>query len=408
MKKIIVGVVISLFSACSINPKLETDAVTDISKYEDIIEKFDRRLSLDESVPVLSFNTVPVVNRTDFSNHEFIDKLKFMPQEELKKMKSINSQGTSSTKTIGCYIAKINSIIRCKNNQDYVPPKKLTCNIEIACEKGGIKSFFDEVTLNCELTKREEGKFISNISTSNTVTILRKLNSTTKKFEFSDGTFSNDLRKAKIESNKDDGVDRALKLLVDVSLIKLISKVKKYNYQDMLKNIAKGKPQSINSGFYLSDLKYEDIGYDLSVNVPKVFSVDDNISFTIDSNNSGFVYIFYIDSSKNITFLYPNREAPFMERDNKFFTFPKDFGKITFLATKDCKNCEKEMKKIYFIQSREAILDFQEITASQILNIPSTPSPSHKHIPSRAICYPEKYEKKIYDVNFAIIKFDVK
>ena len=67
----------------------------------------------------------------------------------------------------------------------------------------------------------------------------------------------------------------------------------------------------LKDGIYFSNLEHADIGYDLSPKVPKMFSVDDNISFTINTNEkSWYLYIFYIDSDGQLSLLYPNSQSP--------------------------------------------------------------------------------------------------
>jgi len=167
------------------------------------------------------------------------------------------------------------------------------------------------------------------------------------------------------------------------------------------KHYDSGRKTGMNKFFsgrsiYFSNLKHKDIGYDLSAKVPKIFSVDDNISFTINTNGKiRYLYIFYIDSDGQLSLLYPNSQSPLTEICG-IYTFPKDFGNMRIKATKDCKDCEKELTKIYILNSREPILDIQDITASQISNIP----PYRRT--SRATCHGEEY-----DVNFAVVKFYV-
>lgn len=49
--------------------------------------------------------------------------------------------------------------------------------------------------------------------------------------------------------------------------------------------------------------------------------------------------------------------------------FPNDFGIDTLFASKDCKNCEKDKSVVYAFLSKKPILDIQNITKAQILQI---------------------------------------
>ena len=152
-------------------------------------------------------------------------------------------------------------------------------------------------------------------------------------------------------------------------------------------------------GIYLSDIEYNDIGYDISIKAPKVFHEDDNISLTVDTKRRvGYIYFLYIDSTGTVELLYPNRFSPLVELSG-IYTFPRDFGMMTIKATKDCTDCKEENTKSYIFFSKKLILDIDKITASQLLNIP-TNRPT-----SKAICYPEK---KKYDLNFCVVSFVVR
>ena len=340
----------------------------DISKYENILEEFNKMIQTFQSLQMtFSFDIVSIENKTN-SNNEIINKLKLLPKKEFEKIKRISVNNEFSEGIPSCVISEFN----------------------IYSDK------IKEVAIYCSIKSKGKEKYTpSQISVENRVKIYTNKNF----FEFKGSSFPNNFNaKFYIERKENDGVDRALKLLVDMSLIELISKYKHYHYKDIINDIDKKYKMELKTkkGIYLSDIEYKDIGYDISIKIPKVFYEDDNISFSIDTKGKeGYLYILYIDSTEEVNHLYFTPTEMISGR----YKFPRDFGNLIVTVTKDCTNCKEENTKIYIFFSKETILDIKEVTAKKILNIPTF------RPVSKAICMPEKRE---YNLHFAVVDFVVR
>jgi len=358
-------VVVFIINGCS-DPKPKVSIThNDISKYENILENFDEMVRNSPTPQLLSYTIAPVENKATLFDNEIITKLKLMPKIELEKMKSVSLNDKSSD-IISCIITRFD-IFRDKRK---------------------------EVAIRCSINNKEKKRAKSpQLFVENMIKIATNKYSKEYYFDFNGTGFNKSFNiSLPLHSTRESGVDKALKLLVDISLIELISKSKNYHYMDRFENI-------YNRGIYFYDLEYKDIGYDISIKIPKVFHEDDNISFSIDTKGKeGYIYLLYIDSMGKVNRLYPNEVAP-LEPISGIYTFPKDFGNMTIKATKDCGHCKEENTTIYAFFSKKIVLDIDKITANQLLNIPT-----HGYV-SRALCYPYKIE---HDLNFCVVNFVVR
>jgi hypothetical protein len=67
----------------------------------------------------------------------------------------------------------------------------------------------------------------------------------------------------------------------------------------------------------------------------------------------GYLYIIYKDK-ENTMLLYPNAKSP-LTKLNGEYQFPRDFGNMTIVATKDCKDCKKEETTLYVLLTKVPI-----------------------------------------------------
>jgi hypothetical protein len=202
---IFIGFLFFILNGCS-NPKPKAPLVNnDISKYENIIEQFNKRVRSFQNLQVLFFTILSVENKTA-SDNEIIDKLKLLPKQELEK---ITFNDKSSDNIINCFITQF----------DVFPDKT------------------KEVGISCNIRKKKAK--LPQIIVDNMVKIYTKKNSKEHFFYFKGTGFNNRFNtNLPLQSKENDGVDRALKLLVDMSLIELISKFKHYDF-DILEEIDK-------------------------------------------------------------------------------------------------------------------------------------------------------------------------
>ena len=101
------------------------------------------------------------------------------------------------------------------------------------------------------------------------------------------------------------------------------------------------------------------------------YKVGEKLSFDIDTNGRvGYLYIFSIDDTGEVTILQPNSFSPSTEIKGKF-TFPKDFtdDKFEILAEKHCSNCENEKTTVYAFLSKTPIENLKNISDETFVSL---------------------------------------
>lgn len=126
------------------------------------------------------------------------------------------------------------------------------------------------------------------------------------------------------------------------------------------------------TGINLADLKQAKALNNLSLKAKKSYALNESIQFIINTgDNEGYLYLIYLDDKGKTGLLYPNKNSPLSEMGGEFL-FPQDFGNMNIRATKDCKGCTEEKTTIYAILSKEPILDINNISKNNLLDMTST------------------------------------
>ncbi len=116
----------------------------------------------------------------------------------------------------------------------------------------------------------------------------------------------------------------------------------------------------------------------LALKGPHKYRVGEPIKFIVDTKGQdGYLYILYLDNKGEVGKLYPNAKAPLSEISGQYI-FPKDFGGMSIVATKDCKTCAKEDTSIYALLTKDPILDIDKIDKAKLLSITSGAKSSSK------------------------------
>lgn len=107
---------------------------------------------------------------------------------------------------------------------------------------------------------------------------------------------------------------------------------------------------------------------------PHKYRVGEPVRFIVDTKGQdGYLYILYLDNKGQVGKLYPNAKAPLSEIGGQYI-FPRDFGGMSIIATKDCKTCAVENTSIYALLTKEPILDIDSIDKAKLLSIAPPPS----------------------------------
>jgi len=131
-------------------------------------------------------------------------------------------------------------------------------------------------------------------------------------------------------------------------------------------------------GFTLSQLSSSGAVTNLSIKGPHTYTQNAPIQFIVDTKDKeGYLYIVYLDNKGEVALLYPNEKSPLTELSGKYI-FPRDFGNMNIRATKDCQDCEEEKTTIYALLSKKPIIDIQNITKAQLMNITGESASSSK------------------------------
>jgi len=121
----------------------------------------------------------------------------------------------------------------------------------------------------------------------------------------------------------------------------------------------------------LSELKGNNYLQEVSLkNTKTSYTINQRIQLTVDTKDKeGYIYIFHIDNYENIALLYPNQNAPLVNKRSGKYLFPRDFGNIKIYAIKDCQKCVEEKTNVYAFLSKKPISNILEITAYELLKI---------------------------------------
>ncbi|CAA6816796.1 MAG: Unknown protein [uncultured Sulfurovum sp.] len=96
------------------------------------------------------------------------------------------------------------------------------------------------------------------------------------------------------------------------------------------------------------------------------YTQNQSIQFIVDTKGkTGYLYIIYADNKGNVQLLYPNAQSPLTELNGKYL-FPRDFGGMNIIATKECKDCEPEKTTVYAILSKDQISDIKNLKLADI------------------------------------------
>ena len=134
------------------------------------------------------------------------------------------------------------------------------------------------------------------------------------------------------------------------------------------------KPQE-PSGMKLADLKAAGVITSLGLEGHSEYRENQPIEFSIDTGNAeGYLYIVHLDNAGKTGLLYPNPKSPEAEMGGAYM-FPRDFGGMNIIATKDCVGCKEDKTTVYVLLSKEPIVDIEKITKDELLSFaPSTQS----------------------------------
>jgi len=215
---IFIGILLLLISGCNeLKPPEPVD--NDIAKHENILEGFDKMVQSSHNPHVLSFDILPVENKTG-SNNEIIDKLKLIPKKELEKMKMVRANDKSSNYIIECVVTQFDSIIKYKRGYGFQSGEDRSAN---DCGNN-VRSQTDKMMLECTLIDKKTGNIAPKLWTSNAMAVTNDQRNKKFYFEFEGSGFGKNQRYIQHDQN----ISKGLNLLVDVSLIELISKLKNY------------------------------------------------------------------------------------------------------------------------------------------------------------------------------------
>lgn len=166
----------------------------------------------------------------------------------------------------------------------------------------------------------------------------------------------------------------SLSMFVMASLIVGGCSTKKVN-QPMVK-VEEVKPkivQSIAQTLTIRDIKNAKIERALLKGNQK-YKEQQPVQFVVDTKGKeGYLYIIYLDNKKNTQLLYPNLKSPLTEVKGEYL-FPRDFGNMKIIASKDCSTSKEERTEIYAVLSKNPIVDIEKISAKELLPPPKSKS----------------------------------